>query len=93
MMRAMPKLVAVTPLKRFRLHLRYDDGVEGEVDLSDLAGKGVFRAWNKPGAFEEAHVSGHGSAAWDGVLELCPDALYMRLMGPAAPQAPSESRR
>ena len=29
----------------FRLWLRYDDGASGEVDLSDLAGRGVFAAW------------------------------------------------
>lgn len=81
MIQTMPKPVEVKPLKNFRLWLRYDDGAEGEVDLSDLACKGVFRAWSKPGPFEAVHVSGHGSIAWTGDLELCPDALYMQLTG------------
>ena len=42
----MPKPVAVKPLPDFRIWIRYDDGVEGIVDLSDLAAGGVFAAWN-----------------------------------------------
>ena len=69
------------PLENFRLWLRYDDGAEGEISLSDLAGKGVFRAWDGPGAFESVYVSDHGSIAWTDELEVCPDALYMKLTG------------
>ena len=37
----MARPVAVQALPHFRLWLRYDDGIEGEIDLSDLAGRGV----------------------------------------------------
>ena len=30
----------------YRIWLSYSDGAAGEVDLSDLAGSGVFAAWN-----------------------------------------------
>ena len=33
--------VEVRALEPYRIWLRYDDGVEGELDLSDMAGKGV----------------------------------------------------
>ncbi|HWO92452.1 MAG TPA: DUF2442 domain-containing protein, partial [Methylomirabilota bacterium] len=32
--------VEVRPLAPYRIWLRYQDGTEGEVDLSHLAGKG-----------------------------------------------------
>lgn len=80
-MKAMPRPVEVKPLPKFRLWLRYEDGTEGEVDLSDLAGHGVFRAWDERGAFETVHISAHGSIAWTDELELCPDALYLQLTG------------
>ena len=65
----------------YRIWLRYSDGVEGEIDLSDLAGKGVFAAWNEPGYFEKVHIDDSGAVAWDADLELCPDALYLELTG------------
>ena len=72
---------AVEPRGEYRIRLRYSDGAEGEVDLSHLAGRGVFVAWNEPGCFEKVHVAPHGAIAWDDEIELCPDALYLQLTG------------
>ncbi len=65
----------------YRIWLRYSDGAMGELDLSRLAGRGVFQAWKDRGFFETVHVSESGSIAWSDDIELCPDALYMRLTG------------
>ena len=72
---------AVRAVGRYRIWLRYDDGTEGEVDLSDLAGRGVFVAWDNPGVFSEVQLGSHGAIEWPGDLDLCPDALYLRLTG------------
>jgi len=77
----MPRPIAARPLPEYRLWLRYDDGVEGEVDLSDLAGRGVFEAWSRPGFFETVSIGDHGAIAWGQDLDLCPDALYVQLTG------------
>lgn len=77
----MPKIVEIRPLKRFRLWLKYDDRKQGEIDLSHLAGRGVFSAWDEPGVFESAHLGPQGQVTWGNGLELCPDALYLRLTG------------
>ena len=71
----------VTALEGFRIWLRYSDGSAGEVDLSHLAGRGVFQAWNDPRCFEGVHLGPAGAVAWDEEIELCPDALYMQLTG------------
>lgn len=73
--------IAVRALSDYRIYLEFSDGAKGEVDLSHLAGQGVFEAWNDYGFFERARVSRHRSIEWDHEIELCPDALYMQLTG------------
>ena len=73
--------IAVEPREGYRIWLRYSDGAAGEVDLSDLAGGGVFSVWDDRTCFEAVHLTEYGAIAWSGELELCPDALYMRLTG------------
>ena len=77
----MLRIVGVKALPAYRLWLRYEDGVEGEVDLSDLAGRGVFAAWNQRKFFESVKIDESGALAWGNTLDLCPDALYLRLTG------------
>lgn len=74
-----------------RLWLRYSDGTSGEVDLSRLAGKGLFAAWNEPGYFERAHIAPHRAIAWSDELELCADALYLELTGKSFDELPIEA--
>jgi hypothetical protein len=80
----MLRLVEVKVLPGYRLWLRYADGVEGEVDMSDLAGRGVFEAWNDRLFFENVRIGETGAPVWGSDIELCSDALYLRLTGKAA---------
>ncbi len=75
------RIVAAKPLADFRVHLRFDNGRDGVVDLSDFAGRGVFAAWNEPGAFEQLAVTAEGALQWPGEIDLCPDALYLKMSG------------
>ena len=43
--RGRPQPIEVKPLENHRIWVKYSDGVEGEVDLSNLVGKGVFVVW------------------------------------------------
>ncbi len=73
--------IAVKALPDRRIWLRYSDGTEGEVDLSHLAGRGVFTLWDEPGAFEAVIIGPGRAIRWSEEVELCPDTLYMRLTG------------
>ena len=74
-------LVEIQPRKNFRLFVRYDDGISGEVNLSGFVGKGVFSAWEAPEAFEKVWLAEAGHPEWPGGIDLCPDSLYMQLTG------------
>ena len=77
----------------YRIWLRYADGAAGEVDLSHLAGRGVFTAWKDRAFFESVHLSEAGAIAWGkDVVDLCPDALYMQLTGKSVEQVMSGAR-
>lgn len=82
----MVRLIAVKPLPQYTVWLKYDDGVEGTVDLSHLVGKGVFAAWKNPRAFEQVRIGDSGELRWGETLDLCPDALYLRLTGQSPEQ-------
>ena len=77
----MTRPTAVESRTGYRIWIRYSDGVEGEVDLSHLAGRGVFKAWNDRSCFEGMRITEYDSIAWSEELELCPDALYLRITG------------
>ena len=68
-------------LEPYRIWLRYDDGVEGEVDLSDVAGQGVFAAWEDRSFFAGVHLGPAGSIAWSDRIDMCGDALYLKITG------------
>lgn len=76
------EIVAVQALPEYRLALRFADGVEGEVDVSDLAGHGVFAAWRDPAIFSQAFIDREsGTVAWPGGIDLAPDRLYREIAG------------
>ncbi|MDX6383730.1 MAG: hypothetical protein QOK48_1303 [Blastocatellia bacterium] len=65
----------------YHLYLEFSDGTKGEVDLSDLAGKGVFQVWDDYHFFERVHLGNHREIKWTDEIELCADSLYLKLTG------------
>ena len=49
--RSMISVAEVKAREGYRIWIRFADGCAGEIDLSDLAGKGVFRAWDNQDLF------------------------------------------
>ena len=77
----MARPVEVKALPNFRIWLRYDDGTTGDVDLSDFVGRGVFNAWHDIRFFNSVKLGSHGAIEWGSDIDICPDAMYLRLTG------------
>ena len=76
-----PKILEARPLDGYKIWLKFDDGISGEVDLSHLAGKGVFELWNNYENFKMVSVEDHKRLAWSDEIDIDADSLYMKLTG------------
>jgi len=83
--------VEVEARSDYRLWIRYADGAEGEVDLSHLAGRGVFELWDDEQKWKDVRIAEDGAIQWTGEVELCPDATYLKLTGQSPEDILSES--
>lgn len=79
----MKDVVGVKPLDGFRLHVRFEDGVEGEIELAGLIRfEGVFAPLLDSARFSEVRVHPEiGTVCWPNGADLDPDVLYARISG------------
>jgi len=78
----MHKIISVKPLSGYKLWIKFSDGVEGVVNLSDLKDKGVFKTWDDKKIFDAVYIDSEShTLAWPGGIDLCPDTLYAELTG------------
>lgn len=82
----MLKPVAVRALSDFKLWIKFSDVVEGEVDLSHLAGKGIFSLWDDYYAFRKVRIGKSGEISWSNKIDICPDSMYLRITGKSPEQ-------
>ena len=77
-----PELTSVEARQGYRIWVKYADGTEGEIDLSDIAGKEEYAAWNDPAFFSGVHIDPVTEMiTWGNNVEICPDAVYLALTG------------
>jgi hypothetical protein len=76
-------IVEVEPLEGYRLFVRFEDGVQGVVDVSDLVRfEGVFAPLEDLDQFRQASVNPElGVVCWPNGADLDPDVLYAHLTG------------
>ena len=86
----MKDIIAATTLGDYRLRLRFEDGVEGVVDLaSQLSFRGIFEPLRDRAYFAQVRVDpGLGTVAWPNGADLDPDVLYGRITGTPILQEP-----
>ena len=77
----MHRIVQIHAQEGYSLFLTFEDGVRGCVDLSALAGKGVFACWLDPDVFKSVQIGPSGELVWGDQVDLCPDSLYLKVTG------------
>ena len=78
-------IVEVQPTKDYQLHLRFEDGREGEVDVADMIQfEGIFAPLKDHTEFLKVHVDPDlGTICWPNGADLDPDVLYAKVTGEA----------
>lgn len=76
-------VIEVRPLEGYRVFLRFDDGVQGEIDLEPLLSPfdGVFAPLRELARFREVFVDDGGTIAWPNGVDLAPEILYSMTSG------------
>jgi hypothetical protein len=80
-------IVEVEPLEDYRLHLRFEDGVSGVVDIAKLVSfTGVFAPLEDKAYFTQVKVNPDiGTICWPNQADLDPDVLYSLITGEPIP--------
>jgi hypothetical protein len=76
-----PKILEARPLDGYKIWLKFNDGIAGEVGLSHLTGKGVFTFWEESENFKKVSIENGRSLAWSDEIDLDADSLYLKLTG------------
>ncbi len=72
--------ISVKVKTKYKIWVKYDDGIQGEVDLSHLAHKGIFKLWDSTVPFENVYIDSQSYAiSWSKDIDIAPDNVYFKL--------------
>ncbi len=72
--------MACEPKPHYHIWIRFDDSLEGEVDLREFVGHGVFEAWNSVDFFNQVRIDPRtDTLAWGDEIDLDPYVLREKI--------------
>ncbi len=74
----LPAVIKAKRLKGFVVQVRFDDGTEKNIDVSQWFKGVVFKPMKDPKYFARFFVEG-GTLAWPNGVDIAPEALYQAL--------------
>lgn len=77
----MLKIIDLKPLPQYKLHIKYNDGVEGDLDLSDMVGKGVFKKFEDINYFNKVWIGETGAPTWGEEIDIDMINSYLKITG------------
>lgn len=76
-----PSLTSVKARSKYHLDVYFNDGTHGILDVSSLAGKGVFNAWELNDLFFNPYINEMGAIAWNDFIDIDPLNAYLQVKG------------
>jgi hypothetical protein len=88
-------IISVKPLEAYQLHLKFEDNIEGVVDISQLIEfTGIFAPLKDLSYFVQVKVNPEwGTIYWENGADLDPDVLYSAIANQPIPTSEKESVR
>ena len=74
------KVQEVKYISDYIISIKFDDGVNGIIELNDLVQKGIFKVLQDKNQFAKVYTNGH-SIAWSNELEIDATNIYSELTG------------
>jgi len=71
-----PRVKSVLPEKNYTLHLWFNNGEEGILDIKPYLEKGIFRELKNKQMFNTVRPF-IGTIQWANEADLCPDTVYL----------------
>jgi hypothetical protein len=74
------KVLEVKYISDYIISIKFDDGVNGFIELNDLVQKGIFKVLQDKSEFAKVYTNGY-SIAWSNELEIDATTIYSDLTG------------
>jgi hypothetical protein len=74
------KVQEVKYISDYIISIKFDDGVNGTIELNDLVQKGIFKVLQDKNQFAKVYTNGY-SIAWSNELEIDATKIYSDLTG------------
>ena len=74
------KVQEVKYISDYTISIKFDDGVNGTIQLNDLVQNGIFKVLQDKSEFAKVYTNGY-SIAWSNELEIDATTIYSELTG------------
>jgi hypothetical protein len=74
------KIEEVAYINDYTIHIKFEDGISGSIQLNDLVQNGIFQELKDKSKFAKVFTNGY-SVAWSNELEIDANKIYLELTG------------